>query len=56
MPDSFPSIPQVGDVSADTGRTLPFDDSLAVTQPLDLSEILRQATHPTGASTPAVAA
>jgi hypothetical protein len=56
MPDSSPSIPQVGDLSAVSVRRLPFDDGLSVTQPLDLSEIIREATRHTVASAPGVAA
>ncbi len=56
MSDISPSIPQIVDVSAVSGRRPPFDDGLALTQPLDLSEILSETTHHTVASTPAVAA
>lgn len=52
MSDTSPSIPPIVDVSAVSGRRLPFGDGLAVTQPLDLSEIRWETTHRAVASTP----
>ncbi len=56
MSDNPPSITGIGDVSSVSGRRLPFDDRLAVTQPIDLSEIASQLERHTRASAPPVAA
>ena len=56
MSDNSPSIPQIVDVSTVSGRRLPFDDRLAATQPIDLSEIASQLERHTRASAPPVVA
>ncbi len=56
MSDTPRSIPQIDDVSTVSARRLPFDDGLAETQPIDLSEIAWELERHTRASAPSVAA
>ncbi len=56
MSETPRSIPPIDDVSAVSGRRLPFDDGLAETQPIDLSEIAWELERHTPPSAPSVAA